>query len=85
MPRCKEFGFKDGKTRRSAVGKCVWMRPWSSKREIQIGRGLTKKLITLFITCENDAALKKILSQRIYTNGKEIMPGDWIYFKNETK
>ena len=38
-----------------------------------------------FIKCESDKVLKQALKSRIYVQGKNIVPGDWIYFKNNTK
>ena len=38
-----------------------------------------------FIKCESDRVLKQALKSRIYTQGQNISPGDWIYFKNKKK
>ena len=38
-----------------------------------------------FIECESDRVIKTALKRKLYKSSQEILPGEWIYFKNHRR
>ena len=59
--------------------------------EVQVSKAAATHISSLhlareaFIQCEADRVLRTALKQRVYAQGEDVMPGNWIYFKNKSR